>query len=50
MHYDAAQKWYYLEDQEPSELLVFRQTDSQTHGQFGMSDDSVCSLLVDTDA
>ena len=35
VHYDPAQKWYYLQDQEPSELLVFRQTDSRLGGQVG---------------
>ena len=36
MHYDAAQRWYYLEDQEASELLVFRQTESRPGGPIGM--------------
>ncbi|KAL8795609.1 MAG: hypothetical protein Q9195_001847 [Heterodermia aff. obscurata] len=33
VHYDAAHQWYYLEDQEPSELLVFRQADSHPVGR-----------------
>lgn len=36
VHYDAAHKWYYLADQEPSELLVFRQTDSHPTARVGM--------------
>ena len=38
VHYDAAHKWYYLEDQEPSELLVFRQADSHPVGRVGTFD------------
>lgn len=46
VHYDAAQRWYYLEDQEASELLVFRQTESRSGGPIGM----IClGFLVDTD-
>ena len=37
VHHDAAHKWYYLEDQDPSELLVFRQADSNpVDGRVGM--------------
>ena len=36
VHHAAAHKWYYLEDQEPSELLVFRQADSHPAGRVGM--------------
>ena len=36
VHYDAAHKWYYLEDQEQTELLVFRQSDSHPNGRIGM--------------
>ena len=37
VHYDAAHKWYYLEDQDPSELLVFRQAESNpVDGRVGM--------------
>lgn len=35
VHYNAAQKWYYLEDHDPSELLVFRQADSHPAGRLG---------------
>lgn len=28
LHFAPKQKWYYLDNQLPSELLVFRQTDS----------------------
>lgn len=37
IHYDAAQKWYYLEDQEASEMLVFRQAESHPAGRVGKS-------------
>ena len=37
VHHDAAHKWYYLEDQDPSELLVFKQADSHHTGRVGMS-------------
>lgn len=50
VHYDAAHRWYYLEDQEPSELLVFRQTNSHPNGQLGMSGDSECNILIDKTA
>ena len=40
VHYDAAQKWYYLEDQEPSELLIFRQAESHPAGRVGKFDES----------
>ncbi|KAI4250069.1 MAG: hypothetical protein L6R40_000241 [Gallowayella cf. fulva] len=36
VHYDAAHRWYYLEDQEASELLVFRQADSHPAGRLGV--------------
>ncbi|KAF2189237.1 hypothetical protein K469DRAFT_683670 [Zopfia rhizophila CBS 207.26] len=29
IHYNPTQKWYYLSDQEPSELLIFRSSDSE---------------------
>ncbi|KAL8677842.1 MAG: hypothetical protein Q9186_005754 [Xanthomendoza sp. 1 TL-2023] len=35
VHYDAAQRWYYLEDQKASELLVFRQADSHPSRRIG---------------
>jgi hypothetical protein len=28
LHYNPGQKWYYLSNQQPSELLMFRQVDS----------------------
>ncbi|KAL8805665.1 MAG: hypothetical protein Q9182_001809 [Xanthomendoza sp. 2 TL-2023] len=37
VHYDADHRWYYLEDQKPSELLVFRQADSHPARRIGMS-------------
>lgn len=43
VHYDAGHKWYYLEDQEPSELLVFRQADSHPAGRVGMFIYRLCS-------
>ena len=46
VHHDAAHKWYYLEDQDPSELLVFRQADSHHTGQVGMFASSDPSLAV----
>ncbi|KAL8639104.1 MAG: hypothetical protein Q9228_003819 [Teloschistes exilis] len=36
VHYDSGHKWYYLEDQESSELLVFRQADSHPAGRVGV--------------
>ncbi|KAL8811597.1 MAG: hypothetical protein Q9223_007499 [Gallowayella weberi] len=36
VHYDAGHRWYYLEDQKPSELLVFRQADSHPAGRVGV--------------
>lgn len=36
VHHNAAHKWYYLEDQDPSELLVFRQADSHPADRVGM--------------
>ena len=45
VHYDAAHKWYYLEDQEPSELLVFRQADSHPVGRVGTFDRSHLDCL-----
>ena len=36
VHHAAGHKWYYLEDQDPSELLVFRQADSHPAGRVGM--------------
>lgn len=50
VHHDAAHRWYYLEDQEPAGLLVFRQRDSHPEGRVGMSEDSVCNRLDDKDA
>ena len=35
VYYDRKQRWYYLEDQEPSELLVFRQAESHPDGRIG---------------
>jgi hypothetical protein len=29
VHYNPNQQWYYLSKQEPSELLIFRQADSE---------------------
>lgn len=46
VHHDAAQKWYYLEDQDPSELLVFRQADSHHTGRVGKFTSSGLSLPV----
>ena len=37
VHYDEGQKWYYLEGQESTELLIFRQADSHPSGRCGMS-------------
>ena len=37
VHYDEGQKWYYLQDQESTELLIFRQADSHPSGRVGMS-------------
>ena len=37
VHHAASHKWYYLEDQDPSELLVFRQAESHpVDGRVGM--------------
>ena len=37
VHHAANHKWYYLEDQDPSELLVFRQAESHpVDGRVGM--------------
>ncbi|KAG6991104.1 hypothetical protein G7Y79_00057g090860 [Physcia stellaris] len=33
VHHDEAYKWYYLQDQQASELLVFKQADSRSEGQ-----------------
>ncbi len=33
IHYDAAHKWYYLEDQQASEMLVFREAESHPAGR-----------------
>lgn len=30
IHYDEQQKWYYLSDQMPTEMLVFKNADSET--------------------
>ena len=35
VHYDEAHRWYYLADQEASELLVFRQAESHPAGRVG---------------
>ena len=35
VHYDEAHKWYYLQDQASTELLVFRQADSHPNGRVG---------------
>lgn len=35
VHYNARQKWYYLSNQQPSELPIFRQADSDhRHGWY----------------
>ena len=47
MHYDAAHQWYYLQDQEPLELLVLRQADSHPDGRVGESELSSSFLVVD---
>ena len=36
VHHDEAHKWYYLQDQSSTELLVFRQADSHPDGRVGM--------------
>ena len=38
VHYAETQAWYYLQDQQPSELLVFQQADSAKGKNSGMSD------------
>lgn len=35
VHYSESQRWYYLENQMPNELLVFKSADSK-HGQPGI--------------
>jgi hypothetical protein len=35
VHYNPGQKWYYLENQMPSELLIFKNADSES--KFGAS-------------
>ena len=47
VYYDAAQSWFYLKDQEPSELLVFRQADSHPTGRVGMLAQSCSSPMMD---
>ena len=42
VHYAETQKWYYLQDQEPSELLIFQQADSAKGKNSGMSDTALC--------
>ncbi|OCK76176.1 hypothetical protein K432DRAFT_419377 [Lepidopterella palustris CBS 459.81] len=47
IHYNKAQKWYYLGDQDPSEVLIFKAVDSESdenarcaHGSFPLPLDS----------
>ena len=35
VHYNPGQKWYYLENQMPAELLIFKNADSES--KFGAS-------------
>lgn len=37
VHYAETQAWYYLQDQQASELLVFQQADSEKGKNSGMS-------------
>ncbi|KAM0802209.1 putative CmcJ-like methyltransferase [Usnea florida] len=46
VHYDAAHRWYYLADQEPSELLVFRQAESHPRGRVGVPHSSFPNPLA----
>ena len=35
VHFTPKQKWYYLDNQLPSEIIVFQQTDSDTRAGLG---------------
>lgn len=37
VHHAETQAWYYLQDQQPSELLIFQQADSEKGRNSGMS-------------
>jgi len=49
VHFNPGQKWYYLKDQLPSELIVFRQNDSQPGSNHGVPHSSFFNPLVSTD-
>lgn len=45
VHYHPSQRWFYLSNQQPNELLVFRQYDST--GLFGMFQFPFTFLVLD---
>ena len=45
VHYAETQSWYYLQDQQPSELLIFQQADSAKGKNSGMSDAALGKMV-----
>lgn len=44
VHFNPEQQWYYLRNQEPDELMVFRQFDSRKQGNNGTT---YCPHMLD---
>lgn len=49
VHYAETQAWYYLQDQQASELLVFQQADSQKGKNSGSSRSLPLGRILDGD-
>jgi len=48
VHYNEAQKWYYLENQMPNELLVFKSADSADGEDGVFSGNHICLCFKDS--